>query len=55
MRPFIFTFRLSKEEKKSLSKAARKRGITMSDLIRFLIRLHLEKPPRGGLSELEGI
>ncbi|MBI4643350.1 MAG: ribbon-helix-helix protein, CopG family [Deltaproteobacteria bacterium] len=50
MRPIIFSFRISKEEKKLIAKAARKRGIPMSDLIRFLIRLQLEKPLRADLS-----
>jgi hypothetical protein len=42
VRPFIMAFRVSKIERKFLSRAAKKRGIPLSDLIRYALRAELE-------------
>jgi hypothetical protein len=42
IRPFVLGFRVSKIERKFLTRAAKKRGIPLSDLIRYALRAELE-------------
>lgn len=42
VRPFVLGFRVSKIERKFLTRAAKKRGIPLSDLIRYALRAELE-------------
>jgi hypothetical protein len=42
VRPFVLGFRVSKIERKFLTRAAKKRGIPLSDLIRYALRAEIE-------------
>jgi hypothetical protein len=42
VRPIVLGFRVSKIERKFLTRAAKKRGIPLSDLIRYALRAELE-------------
>ena len=42
VRPIVLGFRVSKIERKFLTRAAKKRGIPLSDLIRYALRAEFE-------------